>query len=52
MDHAVRVGLISYGVVHLLIGWIALQLALGDHEESADASERCGSWRSSRWVSS
>ncbi|MFC5179646.1 DUF1206 domain-containing protein [Nocardioides taihuensis] len=38
MDHAVRVGLISYGVVHLLIGWIALQLALGDHEGSANTT--------------
>ena len=23
MDHAVRVGLVSYGVVHLLIAWLA-----------------------------
>jgi type IV secretory pathway VirB2 component (pilin) len=38
MDHAVRVGLVSYGVVHLLIGWIALQLALGDHSGSADST--------------
>ncbi len=30
MDHAVRVGLISYGVVHLLIAWLALRLAFGD----------------------
>jgi hypothetical protein len=36
LDHAVRVGLVAYGVVHLLIGWVAVQLALGDH--SADAS--------------
>jgi len=30
VDHAVRVGLVAYGIVHLLIGWLALQLALGD----------------------
>src|SRR5690349_18357531 len=34
-----RVGLIAYGVVHLLIGWLALQLAWGDGpEKSADPS--------------
>lgn len=30
LDAAVRVGLVAYGVVHLLIAWLALQLALGD----------------------
>lgn len=30
MDHAVRVGLVSYGVVHLILAWLALRLALGD----------------------
>jgi hypothetical protein len=33
-DPAVRAGLVAYGVVHLLVGWLALQLALGDHEGS------------------
>lgn len=37
-DHAVRVGLVSYGVVHLLIAWLALQLALGDSAGSASGS--------------
>ena len=32
VDHAVRAGLLAYGVVHLLVGWLALQLALGDRE--------------------
>lgn len=32
----VRLGLVAYGVVHLLIGWLAIQLALGDSEGSAD----------------
>jgi type IV secretory pathway VirB2 component (pilin) len=37
LDHAVRIGLVAYGVVHLLIGWLAVQLALGDHSKSASA---------------
>ncbi|MGH8966719.1 MAG: DUF1206 domain-containing protein [Actinomycetes bacterium] len=38
LGHAVRVGLVSYGIVHLLIAWLALQLALGDREGSASKS--------------
>lgn len=38
LDHAVRVGLVSYGVVHLLIAWLAIQLALGDQEGKASSS--------------
>ena len=30
MDQAVRVGLVSYGVVHLLLAWLAVRLAFGD----------------------
>jgi len=37
-DHAVRVGLVSYGVVHLLIAWLALQLALGERAGPASGS--------------
>ncbi|MBA2390452.1 MAG: DUF1206 domain-containing protein [Geodermatophilaceae bacterium] len=33
-----RVGLVAYGVVHLLVGWLALQLAWGGGGESADQS--------------
>lgn len=33
-----RVGLIAYGVVHLLIGWLALQVAWGGSSENADQS--------------
>jgi hypothetical protein len=29
MDRAVRVGLVSYGVVHLLMAWLALRLVFG-----------------------
>ena len=36
-DTAIRVGLVAYGVVHLLIGWIALQLAFGDHSGNASS---------------
>jgi hypothetical protein len=34
-DVAITVGLIAYGVVHLLIAWIALQLAWGGTSEQA-----------------
>jgi type IV secretory pathway VirB2 component (pilin) len=36
MDHAVRVGLVSYGVVHLVLAWLSLQLALGGSSGKAD----------------
>ena len=36
-DHAVRVGLIAYGIVHLLIAWVAIQLAFGDSQGSASS---------------
>ncbi|WP_121251044.1 DUF1206 domain-containing protein [Nocardioides ferulae] len=38
LDHAIRVGLVAYGLVHLIVGWIALQLALGDQSGSASSS--------------
>jgi hypothetical protein len=34
-DRAVRVGMIAYGIVHLTIAWLGIQLALGDHGGSA-----------------
>jgi hypothetical protein len=37
IDRAARIGLVAYGVVHLLIAWLAVQLALGDKEGSADS---------------
>ena len=30
-DRAVRVGMVAYGIVHLTIAWLGIQLALGDH---------------------
>lgn len=32
----VRLGLIAYGVVHVLIGWLAVQLAFGESSSSPD----------------
>ena len=38
LDHAARVGLVAYGVVHVVIGWLALQLAFGDRSGSASSN--------------
>jgi hypothetical protein len=39
LEHLARVGLIAYGVVHLLVAWLAIQLAwFGVAGESADQS--------------
>lgn len=38
LDHAIRAGLVAYGVIHLLVGWLALQLAFGEKEDSASNS--------------
>src|SRR4029453_6219251 len=38
LEHLARVGLIAYGVVHLLVAWLALQLAWGGGGKSADHS--------------
>lgn len=38
LDHAVRFGMVVYGVVHLVVAWLALQLALGDRSGSADST--------------
>ena len=34
------IGLVAYGVVHLLLGWLAVQLALGDHERGRQRQGR------------
>src|SRR3954468_2978806 len=36
LEHLARVGLIAYGVVHLLVAWLALQLAWGGGGPAAD----------------
>ncbi len=35
MDRGVRFGMICYGVVYLLVAWLALQLALGHQQSNA-----------------
>lgn len=37
LDHAVRAGLVAYGFVHLMIAWVAVQLALGEGNGKASA---------------
>ncbi len=36
-DKAVKIGLVAYGIVHLLVGWLALQLAFGEREGKASS---------------
>lgn len=38
VDHVARAGLLAFGVVHLVVGWLALQLALGDRAGSASST--------------
>ena len=39
LEHLARVGLIAYGIVHLLLAWLVLQLAwFGGSGQSADQS--------------
>jgi Domain of Unknown Function (DUF1206) len=38
LEHLARVGLIAYGLVHLLVAWLAVQLAWGGGGQSADQS--------------
>ncbi|MFN8194262.1 MAG: DUF1206 domain-containing protein [Nocardioidaceae bacterium] len=35
LDTAIRFGLVAYGVVYLLVGWLALQLAFGDQANAS-----------------
>ena len=46
-DNAIRFGLVAYGVVHLLIAWLALQLAFGEKEGAASSQGACRSSPSS-----
>lgn len=38
LDRAIRAGLVCYGVLHLLLGWLMLQLALGSGGTEVDQS--------------
>lgn len=35
LDHVARAGLVAYGIVHLMVGWLAFQLAFGGTSENA-----------------
>lgn len=37
LDHAVSFGLVVHGVVHLVVAWLALQLAFGDKEQASNS---------------
>ncbi|GGD19782.1 DUF1206 domain-containing protein [Nocardioides daphniae] len=37
MDHLARAGLVAYGVVHLLVAWVAVQLAFGESRREASS---------------
>jgi Domain of Unknown Function (DUF1206) len=38
LDWAIRAGLVAYGVVHLMVAWLAVQLALGEKSQEASNS--------------
>lgn len=44
-----RVGLLSYGVVHLLVGWLALTAAFGVPDTAADAQGAVGAIAATRF---
>ncbi len=38
LEVAIRVGLVAYGVVHVLIGWLAVQVAFGEKSKQASGT--------------
>jgi hypothetical protein len=42
LEHLARIGLVAYGIVHLVVAWLALQLAWGGGGGSADQSGAMG----------
>lgn len=38
LDVVARIGLVAYGVVHLLLGWLSVQLALGHTDKNASTT--------------
>lgn len=38
VGHAVRLGLVAYGIIHLTFAWLAVQLAFGDSEGEASGT--------------
>jgi hypothetical protein len=43
-----RMGFIGYGLLHLAVGWLAVQIALGNAADSGDQSGRCEPWPPNR----
>jgi hypothetical protein len=39
LEHLARVGLVAYGVLHVLIGWLALRIAWSEHPRTEDADQ-------------
>ena len=37
-DRAVRVGMVAYGIVHLTIAWLGIQLSFGEHSGATSRS--------------
>ena len=37
-DYAIRGGFVVYGVIHLILAWLALQIAFGDHHKQASST--------------
>lgn len=37
VDRVAQVGLVAYGITHLLIAWLVIQLVVGDHSENPSA---------------
>ncbi|HEX8927767.1 MAG TPA: DUF1206 domain-containing protein, partial [Actinomycetota bacterium] len=42
LENLARIGLIAYGLVHLLVAWLAVQLAWGGGGQPADQSGAMG----------
>lgn len=38
LEHVIRGGLVAYGVIHILIGWLAIQIALGEQSKQASGT--------------
>jgi Domain of Unknown Function (DUF1206) len=38
LEHVIRGGLVAYGVIHILIGWLAIQIALGEKSKQASGT--------------
>ena len=49
VEWGARLGYAASGVLHLVLAWLIVQIAIGSADQRAPASpERCPPWRSSR----